>query len=188
MSITIHEGERLRWWVEKKFKRYDELINNGTVNSYEILNYYFNKAQIKRSKLEYFCKALGITIDTFYKSVNDDILNTGSTQDANSPYSISKHQGKNLQTTLKDKGVTTAAFAKKMKVSRPTIYKMFSEAELPIGTLLEAAQTLKIPAAQLKGIGIGQNSFEKDIYNELRTINEKLNTLISFAKQRGLSA
>lgn len=183
MNINIHEGERLKWFIDRKFKQRDDAIKAGIANSYELMNYYFAKQQIKRSKLEFFCKALGISIDTFYKSVNENLSNNTE----NEP-SVSKHQGNNLKSTLKDKGMSTAAFAKKMHVSRPTVYKYFDEKELDTGTLLEAAATLKIPAAQLKGYGIGQASFEKEIYNELKIINQKLNTLLAFAKQRGQSA
>ncbi|MEO5681428.1 MAG: helix-turn-helix transcriptional regulator [Chitinophagaceae bacterium] len=184
MAISMHHGNRFRWWVEKRFKKRDDFIKKGVVNSYEMLTYYFEKEYIKPQKIAEFCVALNINTEQFYKSVNET---DSSVKESPLPYQVSKHQGRNLQTTLKDKGMSRAAFAQKMKISRPTLYKWFKQKEIDTGILLEAAQVLKIPQAQLKGFGEGQPSFERDIYLQLKQLNEKIShmesVLLQFTKQ-----
>lgn len=188
MSIPLHQGQRLKWWVERKFKQYSDFINTGAVKSYEMLNYYFSKEQIKKSKIDEFCRALDISTEQFYISVKEENTNVNHLKEDSHPYQVSKHQGRNLQSTLKEKGISISSFADKMKVSRPMPYKWFKEKELETGVLLEAAHALKIPVAQLKGMGDGQPSFERDIYQQLKTLNDKIShletLLLQFTKQQ----
>lgn len=169
--MDLHHGNRLRWWIEKTKISVEGFLEKAGLKTYSNLYYYYAQSEIKRKKLEIFCAALGITMEQFLDPKNE-------LQEDAALYTVSKHQGQNLETTIKQRGITVTSFADKMKVARPTVYSYFDEKELPLGVLLEAAEHLKVPVAMLKGVGVGEKSFEKDIYLQLVAINDKLQVLL----------
>jgi len=178
---TIHEGQRLKYLIENQDIKLKHIVEKLGYSNYERLYYYYDKAQIKRSTLDRFCEVLNISVDTFYNTVKkiDNYTNNVAKEDASTTYTTSKHQGKNLLSLLENRGITKTHFAKQLNISRPTLDSYFDEKELPLHVLLEVAHVLQTPVANIKGIGAGEKSFEKDIYLLLHDINTKLDNLLS---------
>lgn len=174
-TVQIHEGQRLKKWIDSKKKPLIDIVNEMGFSNYSHVYYYYPQARIKIQMLDKFCKVLGITRDEFYVGVAGE-TNIENESDA---YSISTHQGRNLENIISNSGITVTAFASKVGSTRKTIYEYFKENTLDEGFLMHAASVLKVPIAQIKGIGVGEKSFEKDIYIQLQKINEKLDKLIS---------
>ena len=175
-TIQVHEGQRLKKWIDSKKRPLIDIIKEMGFSNYSHVYYYYPQARIKIQMLDKFCKVLGITRDEFYAGVSG---NTNIENESEDNYSISTHQGRNLENIINNSGITVTAFASKVGSTRKTVYEYFKENTLDEGFLMHAASVLKVPIAQLKGIGIGEKSFEKDIYIQLQLINEKLDKLIS---------
>lgn len=175
-TVQVHEGQRLKKWIESKKKPLIDIIKEMGFSNYSHVYYYFPQARIKIQMLDKFCKVLGITREEFYVGVSGS---TNIENEADDNYSISTHQGRNLENIIGNSGITVTAFASKVGITRKTIYEYFKENTLDEGFLMHAASVLKVPVAQIKGIGIGERSFEKDIYIQLQLLNEKLDKLIS---------
>jgi len=173
------DGLKLKELLESEGYSPKDVYEKRKLMTRSNLYYYFAQKKLKKNIVEPLLNGLNIPLNKFYTS--EQMPETVASDPA-PLYNISFHQGKNLQTYLDSNGVSVTHFAKAMNVSRPTIYNLFAEKELPLGTLLEAAYILNIPVAQLKGRGTGEKSFEKDIYLELKSINEKLASLQKFAK------
>lgn len=172
------DGLKLKELLEKEGYTVKNIVDKGLMTRSNVY-YYFGQNKLKRNIVEPLLKALKIPLDKFYTTEHSP---ENIASDAIPTYTISTHQGKNLQTFLDSKGISITHFANAMKVSRPTVYGWFEEKKLPLGVLLETAFVLGIPVAQIKGRGTGEKSFEKDIYLELQAVNEKLATLLKFAK------
>ena len=180
MPTIEHDGNRLRYFVNNYTGKIKNVLATVGIKDYTQLYYYYNRKEIKRSIIQKFCEALGITIDEFYnnvKKVDNYSINTLH-EDTSTLYTQSKHQGKNLLSILENRGITKTHFAKQLNISRPTLDSYFEEKELPLHVLLEVAHVLQTPVANIKGIGTGEKSFEKDIYLMLQEINNKLDKLL----------
>jgi len=178
--MITHDGNRLRYFFDKHTGKTKDVLEKLGFKDYTALYYYFNREEIKRSVLQKFCEALGITTDEFYnnvKKVDNYSINTLH-EDTSTLYTQSKHQGKNLLSILENRGITKTHFARQLNISRPTLDSYFEEKELPLHVLLEVAHVLQTPVANIKGIGTGEKSFEKDIYLLLQEINNKLDKLL----------
>lgn len=134
---------------------------------------WFSQDKIKKRVLSYIAEGLDIPANDFTSATRSETI----AADPETLYSISTHQGRNLQNILKQRGMSISAFSKGMKVSRATAYAHFKDKELPTGLLLEAAHLLNIPVAQIKGRGDGQKGFEKDIYLMLEKIKSQLDRI-----------
>lgn len=80
------------------------------------------------------------------------------------------HHGNIVRKVLEDKGMKIENFARKMGMTRGTMYSRFDESIWNDGELLQAADILSVPVAQLKGKGDGFQAFQKDIYDELHSV------------------
>jgi len=177
---TIHEGQRLEYLIENQNIKVKYIVEKMGYSNYERLYYYYKQPQIKRSTLQKFCEVLNISIETFYNTVKNVYNHTQNLlhEDTSTLYGNSKHQGKNLLSILENRGITKTHFARQLNISRPTLDSYFEEKELPLHVLLEVAHVLQTPVANIKGIGTGEKSFEKDIYLLLQEINNKLDRLL----------
>ncbi len=92
---STHEGNRLRWWIEKQKIRIDKFLEKTGLKSYSNFYYYYDQETIKKSKLQKFCAALHVTLEQF----NQPAFEATDLSEAESPaYAISKHHGLNLRT------------------------------------------------------------------------------------------
>jgi len=177
-----HDGNRLQYFLKTKGIKTDKLIADMGFSGYTTLHYYYNKAEIKKATLQKFLKVLELTPEQFYSNEPANIANSLAEDAAVYTANISKHQGLNLRSILDAKGINLTAFCGQLNISRPTLYSYFDMKELPLGFLLEAASVLEIKAARIKGYGESEKSFEKEIYQELDTIKNKLNDLYAKLK------
>lgn len=175
-TIQVHEGQRLKKWIDSKKKPLIDIVAEMGFSNYSHVYYYYPQARIKIQMLDKFCKVLGITREEFYSGFSGSTNIENQSEDT---YSISTHQGKNLENIINNSGISITAFASKVGSTRKTIYQYFKENTLDEAFLMLAASVLKVPIAQIKGIGVSEKSFEKDIYQQLQLINQKLDKLIS---------
>lgn len=139
---------------------------------------YFGMADIKRKTVVKLLTSVGIDITEY----DNFLLGEGATaaNTLNEPgavYGSGKnkyHHGRNLQMLLQQRGVNITAFSTRMNISRQTMYRFFDEQELPPGFLLQAAAELNVSPSLLKGFGEGAKGFEKDIYQMLYSMGDRL--------------
>ncbi len=138
---------------------------------------YYGMDNIKKSTVERLLGSVGITMEQWNE------YRTGSNgsgldmvQDEGETYGPPRvlHQGSNLASILKQKGIKVAALADRLNISRRTVYNWIKERQLPPGVLIEAANVLGVPIASLKGYGTGEKSLEKDVYTLLKDIDARL--------------
>lgn len=162
-----HDGENLKQaltnagWTGRKLAVH---LNKGTRTVYD----WFSKETLKINILEEVVKTTGIAMDQLRPP---DILLEGADGLTGK---LNRHHGFNVKSTLNEKGIKLEKFARKMGFTRLTLYGRLKMRTWDEGELLKAAQILQVPVAQLKGKGKGERAFEKDIYDELKSINEKL--------------
>jgi transcriptional regulator with XRE-family HTH domain len=170
MTLQIHEGQRLRKWIEKSNIPVIDIVQGVGLKSYSHLYYYYPQERIRKTMLEKICKALGITLDEFYHGE----LIKGIIDEENA---ISFHQGINLRSTLKSIPLTVTAFAGKMGISKKTVYEYFKESKLDDDFLQRSAKILKVQPARLKGNDVHEYT-ASDVYYLLKKVNEKVDKLI----------
>lgn len=119
---------------------------------------WFAKDKLKRTLLEEISQVTKIPIEELVKSREVK------------PVTGVVHHGEIILSVIEEKMMSKEAFAKKMHLSRQTVYRRFGEKEWPIDQMLLAAEVLNVPVAQLRGKGQGQRAFEKDIYEHLMKI------------------
>lgn len=175
----VPEGQRLKRFIETHNYGPADVVKKGVYSNSNLHNI-FNRDKLKRSVVEKILKSLDLSPAEFYEGGKDPELTT--VNEGSPLYAVLTHQGRNLQHLLETKNIRIKGFAHALKVSPPTLYKYFKEKELPLGMLLEAAYVLGVPVAAIKGHGTGEKSFEKDVYLELKSINEKLSKLLSIQK------
>lgn len=158
-----HDGDRLRWWVEKEEKNVDAFLTKMGFETYSNLYYWYGKREIKLDQKEKFCKALGIAIEEWYTPPG--------AEEPEADYKIVTHQGAKLRKALEAKNTNLSSLAKNMKISRSTLYAWFESEEIDLPTYFAVSQATGIPVATLKGVAGGDRAFEKDIYQQLQRIS-----------------
>lgn len=134
---------------------------------------YFGMAQIKRQTVAKLLATVNISMETY-----DNYLLTDQVSEPTVNYGKAKnHQGRNLKMLLSSKGVNHAAFATRLNISRQTLYRYFTDKELPAGFIMMASKELNTPIAEIKGFGLNDKSFEKDIYQMLYSMNDRLTAI-----------
>lgn len=146
----------------------NKLANIMGLHSRTVYEWYRSEQPLKKHILDKIVKATKLP-DTLFKVDIDNII-----QDSKTHYGLRLHHGKNIKDTITNNGITITAFARKMKLTRQTVHAWFELATWDEGELFKAAGVLQVPIAQLKGKGTGPQSFEKDIYLELKQIKETL--------------
>lgn len=175
MSKQVHDGQRLKKWIELSGKNINEIVKGMEFTNYSHLYYYYPQERIKKNTLEKFCQVLKISIDDFY---NGELIK-GSADGIG----ISFHQGKNLEAAVKATPITDTAFAAKLGISRKTLYAYYKLSQLDESILKKAAKILHIQPAALKGIDVHEWSIN-DLYYLLKTVNEKVDKLAALIPQK----
>jgi transcriptional regulator with XRE-family HTH domain len=171
----VKDGERLKLILENH--RYTAKDVAAKLNlSDQGVYYYYGQEKIKRKKVAEILGKMKIPVTEFYPEGAADQVNTTG-EELQTTYGVSRHQGRNLENILNTKHISVAKFALECNVARTTLYRYFNESELDEGFLLLAAEKAGVPVAQIKGVGMGQRAFEKDIYNLLSKLSNQINTL-----------
>lgn len=138
---------------------------------------YFSLPDIKRKTIQKFLAACEIDLQEY----DNYYIGEGQTLAEESPvYGHGKnkfHHGHNLHMLLMQRGVNVTAFSTRLNVSRQTMYRYFEEQELPPGFILQAAAELNVSPSLLKGFGEGAKGFEKDIYQMLYSMGDRLTSI-----------
>lgn len=150
--ISHNDGELLKYHVRKQGIRIEAVVELLELSNKTHWYYYVNQQKIKRETLERFWHKLLLTEDEFYTAEAVKEIEAKPTT----------HEGHNLQHTIKAKGIKITYLAKRMGISRPTLYEYFEMNKLPLSVILEASHILEIEPVQLKG------------YNNVPTENLKL--------------
>lgn len=176
MSKQIHDGQRLKKWIELSGRNINDIVQDMGFTTYSHLYYYYPQERIKKPTLEKFCKVLSITIDDFY---NGELIKQSTDDPA-----ISMHQGKNLETAVKNRPITDTAFAAKMGIARKTLYAYYKQSQLSDDVIEKAAKILKIQPGLLKGIDIHEWTIN-DVYFLLKGMNQKIDKIALQLKKSG---
>ncbi len=173
MSIPIHEGQKLKVLVEtytrSKRMTLSAFCKKADIKYVTYIYSIYRKKRVRDERLKPILELMDISVDQFYSSENSDDLSQALE---------SVHHGENLKGILASMGVSILWFAKNMNVTRQTVYNHFEEKELDEGILMKAASILNIPISQLKGFGVGEKNFQKEIYTQLLQMNNKLDRLL----------
>lgn len=175
--MIIHEGERLKKIVEVSGVKRDTLQNLVGLTTDQSLNYYFRKPQIKRSQLEKFCQALGISIDQFYHFEN---LQTTITTEPEVPPKPALHQGEALKKHIEGQGLKKNEVSEQLNVSRATLYSWFEKEELDESTIYLILAKMVPPPEFL----LGQRSDPSlnTLLMEIRALKSMLFTFLEKSK------
>jgi transcriptional regulator with XRE-family HTH domain/DNA-binding Xre family transcriptional regulator len=120
----IHEGERLKTLMDRYPRDKKEIYEKMDFGSYMAVTRYYKKESIKRSTLERFCLALGITIEYFYST------DTKAAKAA-APPAVVKPEGTALLYLIEQRGIEKSWLASQLGVSRPTLDRYVKAAKLP---------------------------------------------------------
>jgi DNA-binding XRE family transcriptional regulator len=168
-----NDGFRLKRIIEGEMglKEYFDKTGISKTAAY----HQFKKNLVKRDVVRKYLEPINIPVSKFYENVNPTPPLVAN--DSQTVYETKKNDGELLYNYLQGNGINITAFAKKMEVSKQTVYNWFQETQLPLGTMLQAAKVLNITLSTLRGDN-SEKGFEKEIYNELQSINNKLDELI----------
>lgn len=107
-----------------------------------VFGWYREKTLLDKN-ITLICSYLDISKDVFYDpgkvSIKEKLDNTIG------------HEGQRLELLLQEKHIDITAISKILGVSRPTVYKLFTQAELPDDILLKAANYFNLPTSYFSG-------------------------------------
>jgi transcriptional regulator with XRE-family HTH domain len=158
-------GRELKVLIEKTGMTGRQLARQMQLNERTVYNWY-SQVKVSAAVLEKISQSTGI--------------------DFNAPLTVAEeaqaygnaHVGETIEQYLATKGIKREHFARQMKVSRTSVYAWFKDKVWPSARLLQAADILGVPVGELKGKGQGTASMERDIYEQLTQINEKLDEIL----------
>ncbi|ACU58417.1 helix-turn-helix transcriptional regulator [Chitinophaga pinensis] len=121
MSRLIHMGQRLKQILkQKKVKIVDFADMAGFTN--QIAHYHLRKSDMKRSTLEKFCEIIGVTPEEFYEWNSTPSVNGEKGTD-----STILHHGGRLMELIGERGLNKTRLAKRLGMSRRTMYNLFEK-------------------------------------------------------------
>ena len=118
----IHMGQRLKQILkQRKIKIVDFARMAGFTN--QIAHYHLRKSDMKRSTLERFCTLIGISSDEFYNWNNKVVPKAGKGQ-----VPTIAHHGQRFTELIEEKGLNKSKLARRLDMSRRTMYNLFDKA------------------------------------------------------------
>lgn len=121
MSRLIHMGQRLKQILkQKKIKIVDFADMAGFTN--QIAHYHLRKSDMKRSTLEKFCEIIGISPEEFYEW---NSVPSSGTEKGNEHTVL--HHGGRLMELIGERGLNKTRLAKRLGMSRRTMYNLFEK-------------------------------------------------------------
>lgn len=167
----IHEGNRLKKWVETK----KVLMEKLGLSTPQALNYNYRQERLKQGRLKEFCEAIGITLDEFYRVPESIPAHTVAPASQQAPPDTG-HQGEKLKSYAEEKGFIIEALAEQLGVSRQTLYQWFKKPALDENAVNRLLQKMEPPPPFLLG-STGQPSLTT-ILTEIRTVKALLLQLL----------
>jgi len=121
MSRLIHMGQRLKQILkQKKIKIVDFADMAGFTN--QIAHYHLRKSDMKRSTLEKFCEIINITPEEFYEWNGIPATNGEKSGEV-----AVMHHGGRLMELIGERGLNKTRLAKRLGMSRRTMYNLFEK-------------------------------------------------------------
>ena len=138
MSRLIHMGQRLKQILkQKKIKIVDFADMAGFTN--QIAHYHLRKSDMKRSTLEKFCGIIGISPEEFYE------WNSISVNSSEKPAAQTVlHHGSRLMELIGERGLNKTRLAKRLGMSRRTMYNLFEKDVFGADELDRVSRALEI--------------------------------------------
>ena len=138
MSRLIHMGQRLKQILkQRKIKIVDFADMAGFTN--QIAHYHLRKSDMKRSTLEKFCEIINISPEEFYEWNSVSIVN-GEKPSA----STVLHHGHRLMELISERGLNKTRLAKRLGMSRRTMYNLFDKEQFGSEELDKVSRALEI--------------------------------------------
>jgi transcriptional regulator with XRE-family HTH domain len=89
----------------------------------QIAHYHLRKSDMKRATLERFCTLIGITPEEFFNWNNRVVVKTGKGQ-----VTAVVHHGQRFTELIEEKGLNKSKLARRLDMSRRTMYNLFEKA------------------------------------------------------------
>lgn len=138
MSRLIHMGQRLKQILkQKKVKIVDFADMAGFTN--QIAHYHLRKSDMKRSTLEKFCEIINISPEEFYEWNSVSVINGEKP-----PASSVLHHGHRLMELISERGLNKTRLAKRLGMSRRTMYNLFDKEQFGSEELDKVSRALEI--------------------------------------------
>lgn len=167
-SRLIHMGQRLKQILkQKKIKIVDFAYMAGFTN--QIAHYHLRKSDMKRSTLEKFCNLIGITTEEFYDWNSTVLVNKGDT--------VTIHHGQRLSSIIAEKGLNKSRLAKRLDMSRRTMYNLFEKEVFAPEELLLVVNALEMTQENFLNPGLFDEPKRVD-HDELLAAREKYYKLL----------
>lgn len=171
MSRLIHMGQRLKQILkQKKIKIVDFADMAGFTN--QIAHYHLRKSDMKRSTLEKFCEIINISADEFYEW-NSVSVHNGEKP----PASPVLHHGQRLMELISERGLNKTRLAKRLSMSRRTMYNLFDKEQFGSEELDKVSRALEISSTGFLHPGVLDEPRVAD-NDELLALREKYYKLL----------
>jgi len=134
----IHMGQRLKQILkQRKIKIVDFARMAGFTN--QIAHYHLRKSDMKRSTLERFCALVGISAEEFYQWNNMVVVKGGKGQ-----VTTVAHHGQRFTELIEEKGLNKSKLARRLDMSRRTMYNLFDKALFEPGEMEVVTKALEV--------------------------------------------
>ncbi|UCJ06488.1 helix-turn-helix domain-containing protein [Chitinophaga pendula] len=164
----IHMGQRLKLILkQKKIKIVEFAAMAGFTN--QIAHYHLRKSDMKRSTLEKFCNLIGITTDEFFDWKG---VAAGRTDNNNNI-----HHGQRLQELISERGLNKTRLARRLGMSRRTMYNLFDKEIFSPEELERAVRSLETSVTAFLRPGTAEESRQAES-DEMMAMREKYYKLL----------
>lgn len=171
MSRLIHMGQRLKQILkQKKIKIVDFADMAGFTN--QIAHYHLRKSDMKRSTLEKFCEIINITPEEFYEW-NSAATVTGDRQGETTVV----HHGGRLMELIGERGLNKTRLAKRLGMSRRTMYNLFEKENFGAEELDRVSRALEMSVTMFLHPGSLEENRQAD-NDEILAMREKYYKLL----------
>lgn len=171
MSRLIHMGQRLKQILkQKKIKIVDFADMAGFTN--QIAHYHLRKSDMKRSTLEKFCEIINITPEEFYE------WNSAPPANGEKPGETAvMHHGGRLMELIGERGLNKTRLAKRLGMSRRTMYNLFEKEAFGAEELDRVVRALEMTISGFLHPGTLEDSRQAE-NDEMLALREKYYKLL----------
>ncbi|MBW8686269.1 helix-turn-helix transcriptional regulator [Chitinophaga rhizophila] len=171
MSRLIHMGQRLKQVLkQKKIKIVDFADMAGFTN--QIAHYHLRKSDMKRSTLEKFCEIIGITAEEFYEWNSVPSANGEKGKE-----STVLHHGDRLMELIGERGLNKTRLAKRLGMSRRTMYNLFEKEVFSADELDRVVRSLEMTSTSFLHPGALEDARQAE-NDEMLALREKYYKLL----------
>jgi transcriptional regulator with XRE-family HTH domain len=164
-------GQRLKQILkQKKIKIVDFADMSGFTN--QIAHYHLRKSDMKRSTLEKFCEIISITPEEFY-----EWNSVPSSQGGKQGESTVLHHGSRLMELIGERGLNKTRLAKRLGMSRRTMYNLFEKEVFGADELDRVSRALEMSNAGFLHPGVLEDVRQAD-NDEMLAMREKYYKLL----------